>query len=241
MIWYQYADTRSGEVPLAFLAPQGDVSSRGARYLVTDGYDGYNALSKTAGIQGHAACWAHVRRKFVEATHGRKHTAAAHQMVALIRKLYEVERAAKEEAPEARKVLRQAYASPILDKIKAWLDKKVGQVLPKSPLGQAIAYTLGLWPKLITYLENGNIPIDNNKIENAIRPFVIGRKNFLFSGSPRGANASATLYTLVESAKANDLEPWAYLNYLFERLPLAKSEQALQALLPQNLKMDDLK
>jgi transposase len=241
VIWYQYADTRSGEVPLAFLAPQGDVSSRGARYLVTDGYDGYNALSKTAGIQGHAACWAHVRRKFVEATHGRKHTAAAHQMVALIRKLYEVERAAKEEAPEARKVLRQAYASPILDKIKAWLDKKVGQVLPKSPLGQAIAYTLGLWPKLITYLENGNIPIDNNKIENAIRPFVIGRKNFLFSGSPRGANASATLYTLVESAKANDLEPWAYLNYLFERLPLAKSEQALQALLPQNLKMDDLK
>ena len=116
-----------------------------------------------------------------------------------------------------------------------------GQVLPKSPLGEAIAYTLGLWPKLLTYLEDGNIPIDNNKIENAIRPFVIGRKNFLFSGSPRGANASATMYTLVESAKANGLEPWAYLNYLFEKLPVAKSEQALLDLLPQNLKMEDLK
>ena len=114
-------------------------------------------------------------------------------------------------------------------------------MLPKSPLGGAIAYTLGLWAKLTTYLEDGNIPIDNNRIENAIRPFVIGRKNFLFSGSPRGANASATLYTLVESAKANGLEPWAYLNYVFEKLPSAKSDQALLALLPQNLKMEDLK
>lgn len=122
-----------------------------------------------------------------------------------------------------------------------WLDQKVVKVLPKSPLGEAISYTLGLWPKLTTYLEDGNIPIDNNKIENAIRPFVIGRKNFLFSGSPKGADASATMYTLVESAKANDLEPWAYLNYLFEKLPVAKSEQALLALLPQNLKPKDLK
>jgi hypothetical protein len=96
-------------------------------------------------------------------------------------------------------------------------------------------------PRLITYLEDGHIEIDNNKVENAIRPFVIGRKNFLFSGSPRGAHASASLYTLVESAKANKLEPWAYLNYLFEKLPLAKSEQALLELLPQNLKMEDLK
>jgi len=181
-----------------------------------------------------------VRRRFVEATHGRKHTAAAHQMVALIHKLYQVERAAREKAPEARKALRQKRARPILDKIKTWLDEKVVKVLPKSPLGEAIAYTLGLWPKLTTYLEDGHIEIDNNKAENAIRPFVIGRKNFLFSGSPRGADASATLYTLVESAKANDLEPWAYLNYMFEKLPAAKSEKALLALLPQNSKMEDL-
>jgi transposase len=240
VIWYQYADSRSGEVPLEFLLSE-EVDSLITMYLMTDGYEGYNALSKTPMIQGHAACWAHVRRKFVDATHGRKNTAAAHQMVALIRKLYEVERTAREEDPETRKTLRQAHSCPILEKIKAWLDEKVGQVLPKSPLGIAIGYTLGLWPKLILYVEDGNIPIDNNYIENAIRPFVIGRKNFLFAGSPRGADASATLYTLVETAKANGLEPWTYLNYLFEKLPAAKSEQALQVLLPQNLKMEDLK
>jgi hypothetical protein len=209
-------------------------------YLVTDGYEGYNALSQSPGILAHAACWAHVRRRFVEATHGRKNTAAAHQMVALIRKLYQIERNAKESSPAARKALRQEQAKPILDKIKQWLDQKVPQVLPKSPLGTAIAYTLKLWPKLTTYLEDGHIAIDNNRAENAIRPFVIGRKAWLFSGSPRGAQASATLYTLVETAKANDLEPWAYLNYLFEKLPAAKSEQALLALLPQNLKTEDL-
>lgn len=241
VVWFQYADTRSGDVPVEFLYPKEEEPPGGSMYLVTDGYGGYNALSKTPGILGHGACWAHVRRKFVEATHGRKNTAAAHQMVALIRKLYQVERATREKTPQARKAIRQEQAGPILDKIKAWLDQKVAKVLPKSPLGGAIAYTLGLWPKLTTYLEDGYIEIDNNKAENAIRPFVIGRKNFLFSGSPRGAAASATMYSLVETAKANDLEPWAYLNYLFEKLPAAKSEQALLALLPQNLKTEDLK
>jgi transposase len=159
----------------------------------------------------------------------------------LIRKLYQIERTAKDEEPEERKTIRQKQAKPILDKIKEWLDQKITKVLPKSPLGTAIAYTLTLWPQLITYLEDGHIEIDNNRAENAIRPFVIGRKAWLFSGSPRGAQASATLYTLVETAKANDLEPWVYLNYLFEKLPAAKSEKALLELLPQNLKMEDLK
>jgi transposase len=238
VVWFQYADSRHGDVPERFLCANDDPPP--AMYLVTDGYEGYNALSQSPGILGHAACWAHVRRRFVEATHGRKNTAAAHQMVALIRKLYQSERNAKESSPAARKALRQEQAKPILDKIKQWLDQKVNQVLPKSPLDTAIAYTLKLWPKLTTYLEDGHIAIDNNRAENAIRPFVIGRKAWLFSGSPRGAQASAALYTLVETAKANDLEPWAYLNYLFERLPAAKSEQALLALLPQSLKTEDL-
>jgi transposase len=234
VIWYQYADSRSGDVPEEFLYPKAEDPPGGAMYLVTDGYEGYNALSKSPGILGHGACWAHVRRRFVEATHGRKNTAAAHQMVALISKLYQVERAARNKSAREREVIRQKKAAPILDKIKTWLDEKVTKVLPKSPLGTAITYTLNLWPRLITYLEDGCIEIDNNKVENAIRPFVIGRKGWLFSGSPRGAHASATLYTLVETAKANKLEPWAYLNYLFEKLPLAKSEQALIDLLPQN-------
>jgi len=240
VIWYQYADSRSGDVPEAFLYPKAEDPPDGAMYLVTDGYEGYNALSKSSGILGHGACWAHVRRRFVEATHGRKNTAAAHQMVALIHKLYQVERTARDKTPQAREAIRRKKAAPILDKIKTWLDEQATKVLPKSPLGGAISYTLNLWPRLTTYLEGGHIEIDNNKVENAIRPFVIGRKGWLFSGSPRGAHASATLYTLVETAKANKLEPWAYLNYLFEKLPLAKSEQALLALLPQNLKMEDL-
>ncbi|HEC12032.1 MAG TPA: IS66 family transposase [Acidiferrobacteraceae bacterium] len=241
VIWYQYADSRGSEVPVDFLFPTEEVLPEYEMYLVTDGYEGYNALSKSPGILGHGACWAHVRRRFVEATHGRKNTAVAHQMVALISKLYHVERTARDKNPQEREAIRQKKAAPILDKIKVWLDEKVTRVLPKSPLGTAITYTLNLWPKLMTCLEDGHIEIDNNKAENAIRPFVIGRKNFLFSGSPRGAHASATLYTLVEPAKANKLEPWAYLNYLFEQLPLATSEQALLDLLPQNLKMEDLK
>lgn len=241
VIWYQYADTRSSDVPVDFLFPNEDVPPTCEMYLVTDGYEGYNALSESPGILGHGACWAHVRRRFVEATHGRKNTAPAHQMVALISKLYQVERVARDKVPQERAAIRQKKAAPILDKIKAWLDQKAPQVLPKSPLGTAISYTLKLWPGLITYLDDGHIEIDNNRAENAIRPFVIGRKGWLFSGSPRGAHASATLYSLVETAKANKLEPWAYLNYLFEQLPLAKSEQALLDLLPQNLKMDDLK
>ncbi len=241
VVWYQYADSRGSEVPVDFLFPTEEVVLPACEmYLVTDGYEGYNALSKSPGILGHGACWAHVRRRFVEATHGRKNTAPAHQMVALISKLYQIERVGRDKAPQERAALRQKKAAPILDKIKAWLDQKALQVLPKSPLGNAISYTLKLWPGLVTYLEDGHIEVDNNRAENAIRPFVIGRKGWLFSGSPRGAHASAALYSLVETAKANKLEPWAYLNYLFEKLPLAKSEQALLDLLPQNLKMDEL-
>ena len=108
-------------------------------------------------------------------------------------------------------------------------------------LGQAIQYALGLWPLLLTYLEDGHLEIDNNHAENAIRPFVVGRKGWLFSGSPRGAQASALLYSLVETGKANGLEPWAYLNYLFEHYPRAKTAEQIQALLPHNLKGQDLR
>jgi len=246
VIWFQYAETRSGEVPREFLFPDGVAPAAGSDpppgvYILTDGYSAYNALARELGIAGHAACWAHVRRKFVEAAQGRKNTAAAHQMVALIGKLYAIERELRDNSPAERKAAREARSKPILDKIKAWLDEKAPKVLPKGLLGQAIAYALGLWPQLITFLEDGHIPIDNNLAENAIRPFVVGRKNFLFSGSPRGAQASATLYSLIETAKANGLEPRAYLTFLFERLPEARTPAALDTLLPQNLTTDDLK
>jgi transposase len=246
VVWFQYADTRSGTVPRQFLFPGGvppagiDPPPQGL-YLLTDGYSGYSALALEVGIRGHAACWAHVRRKFVEAAEGRKSTAAAHQMVALIGELYALERRLRTCCGDERKAERQAHSRPILEKIKTWLDQKVAHVLPKGLLGTAIGYALGLWPQLTTFLEDGHIPIDNNITENAIRPFVIGRKGWMFSGSPRGAQASATLYSLIETAKANGLEPRAYLNFLFERLPEATTPAAIQALLPQAIKPDDLK
>lgn len=240
VVWFQYAETRSGDVPANFLFPQGEDPPPEPFYLLSDGYSGYGAVARHPAVLGHAACWAHVRRKFVEASQGRKNTAAAHQMVALIGKLYQIERTVRDEDPQRRHAMRQEQSRPVLDKIKAWLDDKAPKALPKSLLGTAIGYTLGLWPQLNVFLEDGHIEIDNNLAENAIRPFVLGRKAWLFSGSPRGAHASATLYTLIETARACGMEPRAYLGYLFEKLPTAKTQQALRALLPQNLKTDDL-
>jgi len=246
LVWFQYAETRSGQVPREFLFPGGVPPTAGTDppsglYILTDGYNAYNALAGEAGVLGHAACRAHVRGKFVEAAEGRKDSAAAHQMVALIGKLYAVERELRDSSPTERKAGRQSHSKPILEKIKAWLDAKITQVLPKGLLGKAIGYTLGLWPQLTTFLEDGHIPIDNNVVKNAIRPFVIGRKGWLFAGSPRGAHAGATLYSLIETAKANGLEPRAYLTFLFARLPEAITPEAINALLPQNLKAQDLK
>jgi transposase len=244
VIWFQYADTRSGEVPKQFLfadPPNADSHDPPPRlYLISDGYSAYPGLARQAGIRAHAACWAHVRRKFVEAAEARKHAGAAHQMVAMIAKLYAIERQGRDATPERRRALRLEHSKPILEKIKTWLDEKAAKVLPKGLLGSAITYALGQWPQLVTFLDDGRIPVDNNRAENAIRPFVIGRKNWLFSGSPRGAEASATLYSLIETAKANGLEPRAYLRHLFEQLPLATTPQAITALLPMNLTPDQL-
>ena len=123
----------------------------------------------------------------------------------------------------------------MLEEFKSWLEKRFPQTPPKGLLGKAIAYTLDQWDNLVRYLEDGCLRPDNNLAENAIRPFVVGRKNWLFSGHPRGAEASAALYSLIETAKANQLEPYLYFRFLFDRLPLATSEEEYKALLPQYL------
>jgi len=251
VVCFQYSPQRSGDIPIQFLFPEAESENRidkngdnyASFYIVTDGYAGYNELSKRPEVMGRAGCWAHVRRKFVEATHGRKTSAAANQMVKLIEKLYAVESKARREemSAEQRHQLRQEKSVLVLEKIREWLDKHQHKVLPKGLLGKAIQYANNQWPTLDTFLKDGEIEIDNNIAENAIRPFAVGRKGWLFSGSPMGAGASATLYTLVESAKANHLEPWAYLNYLFEYFPLAKTQEDIERLLPFNLKTEDLK
>ena len=131
--------------------------------------------------------------------------------------------------------LRQEKAKPILDKFKGWLETNRALTPPKGLLGRAISYTLDNWEKLIIYIQDGRLRPDNNLVENAIRPFVVGRKNWLFAGSPDGAKASATFFSLIETAKANGLEPYAYLRYIFKKLPLAQNEQDLKDLLPYNI------
>jgi transposase len=244
VVIFHYSESRAGEVPLRFLFPPGGPPDAQAEIclwvLQTDGYVAYNPLAERPCVMAHAGCWAHVRRKFVEAAEGRKHTAAAHRAVALIGKLYAVERTLRDRSPEERRHERQRQSRPIVEAIKRWLDEKAARVPPQSALGAAIGYALNQWDHLLVFLDHGEVEIDNNLTENAIRPFVIGRKNFLFSGSPRGARASATLYSVIETAKANGHEPRAYLYFLFERLPLATTPEAIEALLPMNLRPDQV-
>ena len=128
----------------------------------------------------------------------------------------------------------------MLDEFKRWLNVKVDEAPPKSLLGKAITYTLNQWHRLIVYADTGHVPPDNNMAENTIRPFVVGRKNWLFSGTPEGAAASAALYSLIETAKANGLEPYWYLRHLIEKLPDAMTEADYKALLPQHIEQSQL-
>lgn len=202
--------------------------------LQTDGYDGYNAVVACGNLT-HIGCFAHARRKFDEAIKAQgkhKRRGLAHRGLALIQKLYGVEKVVRHAAPTERYTYRLTHAQPILDELRAWLDEALPQVPPQSATGKALNYLHNEWHKLIGYLNDGRLEIDNNRAENAIRPFVIGRKNWLFSDSVCGVKASANLYSLIETAKANGLEPYAYLRRVFTELPKADSVEAIEALLP---------
>ena len=142
---------------------------------------------------------------------------------------------------EERHKLRAEKAKPIWDELRIWLDKNIGAVPPKSLTGKAMSYLATDWPRLVRYLEDGRVEISNVLCENAIRPFVIGRKNWLFSDTPDGAHASAKLYSIIETAKANGLEPYAYLRHIFEKLPQATTLVDIEALLPWNVAPASLK
>lgn len=126
---------------------------------------------------------------------------------------------------------------PLLERYKAWLDKSIQQVPPKSALGKALAYSLNQWPKLTRYLEDGRLNIDNNRAERAIKPFVIGRKNWLFSNTASGAHASIILYSIVETAKANNLVPFEYLHHTLNALSEPQDDESLNELLPWNVSL----
>jgi transposase len=234
---YHYAPTRSSQVAESLLL--------GYRGIVqTDGYGGYDFLRKWENII-HAGCWAHARRKFTDTAKGLgkdRKPGSVDVALGYIRRLYEVEAEGKKKEydPQQMVALRQEKATPILDDFFLWLSKKSLQVVPKSLMGIAVNYTLKQWPSLLLYLDHGHLTPDNNLAENAIRPFVVGRKNWLFAGTPEGASASACLYSLIETAKANGLEPYRYLRFLFEKLPLAATREDLIALLPMHLLPQDL-
>ena len=225
VVLFDYDASRAGRVPVRLL---GNYAGR----LVTDGYEGYAEIVRRNGLT-HAGCWAHARRKFVEAqkVQPKGKTGKADWALNQIRKLYGVEKQAKALEPDARYALRDQKSRPLIDQLRTWLDKSLMQVLPKSALGKALHYLDNQWPRLTRFLDDGLIPLDNNPAENAIRPFVIGRKNWLFSHTPSGAHASAAIYSLIETAKANGLSPYDYLQYVFATLPTLNDDD-LNTLLP---------
>jgi len=179
-------------------------------------------------------CWAHARRKFVDAQklQPKGKTGKADQAIAFIQKLYLIEKQIKDDPPDQRYIIRQQQTKPIIDKIKNWLDKSLLHVPPKTALGTALQYLHNQWDRLIGYLDDGQYPIDNNLAENAIRPFAVSRKNWLFANSQAGAKASANLYSLIQTAKANDLNPYEYLKKIFIALPNATTVEDIENLLP---------
>lgn len=228
---YEYTPDRRRDGPQRFLADY-------AGYLQADAYGGYDGVyHKGAVIE--VACWAHARRKFFDAreTDGRR----AAEMLGMIQELYAVEDQAKaqiamtigcapEQADEIRRQLRQEQAVPILARIRAWLDKEKELVLPRSPMAQAIGYTLNQWDALCRYTEQGFLDIDNNAAERAMKRVAIGRKNWLFAGNDAAAESHARLYTLIASAERHGLDPQKYLTSVLAKIgqtPISELEQFL--------------
>lgn len=232
---YQYHPSRAGEIAEQFFAGyQGG--------LHCDGYGGYQALLKHPDIKG-INCMAHVRRKFMEALPNGEEKGVSGMVVQKIRELYQIEEMLKRRQADAGQIkeMRQRLAKPICESLKQTLDEKARVSLPQGALGKAIAYARQRWKYLMTYLEDGRYEIDNNRTERAIKPFVCGRANWLFSQSVAGAHASARLYSLIETAKIHQLNPAAYLKHVFTELPNCKTIEDYEALLPYNMTDKSLK
>jgi transposase len=204
-------------------------------YLQRDGYSAYGALARGDPGLVPVGCWGHARRKFVEAAE--LECAEAMEIVTEIRRLYFIERHARDEClkPEQRWKLRQELAQPLLEALPARLAAMREKHLPQSPLGKAIRYTLGEWQPLTRYLEDGRLEIDNNLTENAIRPSALGKKNWLFIGHPEAGWRSAVIYSVIVSCRRRGIDPWQYLSDVLERLPAMKQSE-ISSVLPARWK-----
>lgn len=236
----EYDPSRAGSVPIRLLEGFTGV-------LQADGYSGYNPVCQANGIT-RIGCFDHARRKFVEASRAaqtkgsnQKSTGPSKADVALgkIRKLYAIEKKIKELDDEEKKQVRQELSLPVLDALKSWLEKNLSRVPKGGLMYKAISYTLNQWGYLVGYCEEGKLHISNALAENAIRPFAVGRRAWLFADTSRGARASASCYSLVETAKANNLEPYAYLNHVLRNIGGADTVEKFEALLPWNMKTEE--
>ena len=237
---FAYSPSRSTEAAQHLYA-----GVRPGAVLITDGYEVYNRIAQAHRLV-HLGCWAHCRRYFNDALqvlpkNKRGADQLAAQFIELIAKMYRVEARAKEQQldPHGLKQLRQEHSVPILDKIEALLLANVHAVLPGSLLGKALHYLSSQWSKLKLFVENANHPIDNNPCENSIRPFVIGRRNWLFADTVAGANASANLYSLLQTCKVNGVDGYRYPRALLVALPGAKTVEDYEALLPWRIALAD--
>ena len=207
--WYQFTIDRKGEHPVSHLA-----GYKG--WVHADGYSGFNGLFDENKAD-EMACMAHVRRKFVDVFTSQGN-AIAEEAIRRIAELYAVEKEVRGTSPAARVALRQARAKPIFDDLEAWLHAQLPKISGKSPLAQAIRYALGRMPKARPYLENGHLELDNNTAERAVKPVAIGRKNWMFAGSEGGGKAMAIAFTLIETAKLNNVDPQAWLTWVLEQI-----------------------
>lgn len=228
-VWFAYSPDRKGEHPQEHLK-----TFRGV--LQADAYAGFNGIYKMGNVV-EAACWAHARRKFHELSIGKTPSAMGQEAVRRIGALYEIEREIHGWTPEKRLQARRERAVPLLEVMEKWLRAELGKYSGKSAAAGAIRYSLGLWPALTRYCEDGRIEIDNNAAERALRAVAIGRKNYLFAGSDTGGERAAAIYTLIGSAKLNGIDPAAYLRFVLERIadhPVRRIEE----LLPWNVTLE---
>lgn len=232
---FAYSPSRSAAAAMPLYA-----GMRAGSVLMTDGYEVYNQIAQAHRLV-HLACWTHCRRYFIEALDALPKSARtpeqpAAQFIALIAQLYAVESRAQDHKLSAPERLRerQRFSVGVLARIEQLTVQHLHAVVPGSLLGRALHYLSAQWAKLSRFVEDGSYPIDNNPCENSIRPFVIGRRNWLFSDTVAGANASANLYSLLQTCKVNGVDSYRYLKALFIALPLAKTADDYEALLPWN-------
>ena len=236
-VLFEYDPTRASSVAVRLLDDFKGV-------LQADGFSGYSAVCKANSIT-RIGCWDHARRKFVEADKSADSKAKAKQgtvskadvALGYIRKLYRVESNIADKTDEERLKARQEISVPVLNEFKLWLEKNAAKIMKGGALRKAIDYTLNQWEYLIGYCERGDLMISNIMAENAIRPFAIGRKNWLFADTRKGAETSAACYSLIETAKANNLDPQAYIKHILDHIAVADTLEKLEALLPWNVEL----